>query len=134
MHCLIGIKQRSQNRTIVPISASIGESKTSESDPLSGRAVPVIHQDNPKWHTREKNRPFRLPNRGLQCAKMGILRTGQDAILGVVRLDFLSSAGELRANAVIGVDLKYSEFSGGGKSMLFVVATGTAVIVKIRPE
>jgi len=91
MHCLIGIKQRSQNRTIVPISASIGESKTSESDPLSGRVVPETHQDNPKWHTSEKNRPFRLPNRGSQCAKMGILRTGQDAILGVVRLDFLSS-------------------------------------------
>ena len=33
----------------------------------------------------------------------------------------------LGANAVIGVSLNYSEFSGGGKSMLFVVATGTAV-------
>lgn len=34
------------------------------------------------------------------------------------------------ANAVVGVDLDYSEFSGGGKSMLFIVASGTAV--KIR--
>lgn len=33
----------------------------------------------------------------------------------------------LNANAVIAVDLKYSEISGGGKSMLFVVATGTAI-------
>lgn len=34
------------------------------------------------------------------------------------------------ANAVIGIDLDYSEISGGGKSgMLFIVASGTAVIV-----
>mgnify|MGYP001315560402 CR=1 FL=1 len=33
----------------------------------------------------------------------------------------------LNADAVIGVDLDYSEFSGGGKSMLFLVASGTAV-------
>lgn len=31
------------------------------------------------------------------------------------------------ADAVVGVDLNYSEFSGGGKSMLFIVASGTAV-------
>jgi len=31
------------------------------------------------------------------------------------------------ADAIIGVDLDYSEISGGGKSMLFVVASGTAV-------
>lgn len=40
----------------------------------------------------------------------------------------------LGANAVIGVDLKYSEFSGGGKSMLFIVATGTAVIIDDNKE
>lgn len=34
------------------------------------------------------------------------------------------------ANTVIGVDLDYSEFSGGGKSMLFLVASGTAVITE----
>ena len=33
-------------------------------------------------------------------------------------------------NEVIGVDLDYSEFSGGGKSMLFLVASGTAVTFK----
>ncbi|MDX5378933.1 MAG: YbjQ family protein, partial [Halomonas sp.] len=38
-------------------------------------------------------------------------------------------AGEIGANAVIGIDLDYSEISGGGKSMLFLVATGTAVKV-----
>lgn len=33
-------------------------------------------------------------------------------------------------NAVIGVDLDYSEFSGKGAGMLFLVATGTAVVVE----
>ena len=34
---------------------------------------------------------------------------------------------ELGADAIVGVDLDYSEVSGGGKSMLFLVASGTAV-------
>ena len=36
----------------------------------------------------------------------------------------------LGGNGIIGVDLDYSEFSGGGKSMLFLVANGTAVKIK----
>ena len=36
-------------------------------------------------------------------------------------------AYKVGADAVLGVDLDYSEFSGGGKSMLFLVASGTAV-------
>ena len=36
----------------------------------------------------------------------------------------------LKADGVIGIDLDYSEFSGGGKSMLFLVASGTAVTFK----
>ena len=39
-------------------------------------------------------------------------------------------AHQIGANAVIAVDLDYSEFSGGGKSMLFLVASGTAVRVE----
>lgn len=39
-------------------------------------------------------------------------------------------AAELGANAVIGIDLDYSEFSGKGNSMLFLVASGTAVFVE----
>jgi len=39
-------------------------------------------------------------------------------------------AQALGANAVIAVDLDYSEFSGKGKSMLFLVASGTAVKVE----
>ena len=38
-----------------------------------------------------------------------------------------SEAYELGADAVIGVDLDYQEFSGKGKGMLFLVASGTAV-------
>jgi uncharacterized protein YbjQ (UPF0145 family) len=41
-------------------------------------------------------------------------------------------AEQLGANAVIGVRLDYSEFSGDGKSMLFLVASGTAVVVAPR--
>ncbi|MEL6582764.1 MAG: YbjQ family protein [Pseudomonadota bacterium] len=38
-------------------------------------------------------------------------------------------AAAMGADAVIGVDLDYSEFSGGG-GMLFLVASGTAVKLK----
>jgi uncharacterized protein YbjQ (UPF0145 family) len=37
------------------------------------------------------------------------------------------------ANAVIAVKLDYSEFTGKGKSMLFLVASGTAVQVEKVP-
>jgi len=36
-------------------------------------------------------------------------------------------ASRVGADAVVGVDLDYSEFSGGGRSKLFIVANGTAV-------
>ena len=39
-------------------------------------------------------------------------------------------ASRIGADAVVGVDLDYSEFSGGGRSMLFIVANGTAVRLK----
>ena len=38
------------------------------------------------------------------------------------------------ADAVVGIDLDYSEFSGNGKSMLFLVASGTAVTLKSYPQ
>lgn len=41
-----------------------------------------------------------------------------------------AEAQSLGANAVIAVSLSYSEFSGQGKSMLFLVASGTAVVVE----
>lgn len=55
------------------------------------------------------------------------LRQAREAALSELRLE----AHALGADAVVGVDLDYSEISGGGKSMLFLVATGTAV--KLQP-
>ncbi len=39
-------------------------------------------------------------------------------------------AALVNADAVIAIEMNYSEFSGKGKSMLFLVATGTAVKVE----
>lgn len=44
-----------------------------------------------------------------------------------VLLELRREAHRVGADAVLGVDLDYSEISGGGKSMLFMVASGTAV-------
>ena len=55
-----------------------------------------------------------------------ILRESRRTVLSELKKE----AYMVGANAVVGVDLDYSEFSGQGKSMLFVVATGTAVKMK----
>ena len=47
----------------------------------------------------------------------------------IVLSELKKEAYEIGANAVIGIDLDYSEFTGGGKSMLFMVASGTAVLI-----
>lgn len=51
------------------------------------------------------------------------LKDARNTALDELRLE----ASKLGADAVIAVSLNYSEISGGGKSMLFLVATGTAV-------
>ncbi|MFG6178625.1 YbjQ family protein [Halomonas sp. THAF12] len=69
---------------------------------------------------------------GLRDFFGGRNKSSQDALRDarIACLDELRREAEaLGANAVIGVDLDYSEISGGGKSMLFLVATGTAVKV-----
>lgn len=53
------------------------------------------------------------------------LREAKDFVFAELRRE----AHDVGANAVIAVDLDYSEISGGGKSMLFVVASGTAVVL-----
>tara|TARA_B100001063_G_C16548450_1_gene444846 strand:- start:92 stop:673 length:582 start_codon:yes stop_codon:yes gene_type:complete len=63
---------------------------------------------------------------GRSKATQDILRDSRKTVLNELRKE----AYALGANAVVAVDLDYSEFSGGGKSMLFVVASGTAVKVK----
>jgi uncharacterized protein YbjQ (UPF0145 family) len=45
-------------------------------------------------------------------------------------VELKKEAFQVGANAVIAVDLDYSKISGGGKSMLFLVASGTAVLVE----
>ena len=55
-----------------------------------------------------------------------VLKDARNVCLNELRRE----AYEIGANAVIAVDLDYSEFSGQGKSMLFLVANGTAVQVE----
>lgn len=61
---------------------------------------------------------------GRSASTQQVLRDARERCLGELQY----AAAERGANAVVGVDLDYSEFSGGGKSMLFLVASGTAVI------
>jgi uncharacterized protein YbjQ (UPF0145 family) len=58
-----------------------------------------------------------------------ISNTLKDARLLVLQ-ELRLEAMRVGANAVIAIDLDYSEISGNGKSMLFVVASGTAVRIK----
>jgi len=51
-----------------------------------------------------------------------------------VMLELRHEAWKLGADAVVGVDLDYSEISGGGKSMMFLVASGTAVLLANRQD
>jgi uncharacterized protein YbjQ (UPF0145 family) len=63
---------------------------------------------------------------GRSGASQKVLRDARKACLSELKIE----AHLLGANAVIGVALSYSEFSGQGKSMLFLVASGTAVKLK----
>ena len=60
---------------------------------------------------------------GRSDASQKVLRDLRKTCLDELRKE----AYDIGADAVIGVDLDYSEFSGGGKSMLFLEASGTAV-------
>lgn len=60
---------------------------------------------------------------GRSLATETALRDGKKTCLQELR----NAARDLSADAVIAVDLDYSEFSGQGKSMMLLVATGTAV-------
>lgn len=51
------------------------------------------------------------------------LKDARKTVLQELRREALT----IGADAVLGVSLDYSEISGGGKSMLFLVASGTAV-------
>ncbi len=60
---------------------------------------------------------------GRSKATQRILRDGRKSVLNELKKEAFECGG----NAVIGVRMDYSQFSGHGKSMLFVVASGTAV-------
>jgi uncharacterized protein YbjQ (UPF0145 family) len=63
---------------------------------------------------------------GRSSATQAVLRDSRRKVLEELRKE----ASHVGANAVIGVSLAYNEFSGQNKSMLFVVATGTAVTLE----
>jgi uncharacterized protein YbjQ (UPF0145 family) len=65
---------------------------------------------------------------GRSNASQNVLRDARKTCLWELRKEAVS----LGANAVIAIDLDYSEISGAGKSMLFLVASGTAV--KVQPN
>lgn len=63
---------------------------------------------------------------GRSGTAQNVLRNARLTCMRELRREAIS----VGANAVIGVSLNYSEFSGEGKSMLFLVASGTAVVVE----
>ena len=63
---------------------------------------------------------------GRSSASQKVLRDSRRVCLTELRREALL----LGANAVIAVDLSYNEISGDGKSMLFLVASGTACRVE----
>ncbi|WP_136254859.1 YbjQ family protein [Onishia niordana] len=63
---------------------------------------------------------------GRNKSSQKVLRDARVTCLNELRKEAVAIGG----NAVIAVDLDYSEFSGGGKSMLFLVASGTAVVIE----
>lgn len=62
---------------------------------------------------------------GRSAASQKVLRDSRRTCLTELRREALM----VGANGVIAVDLDYNEISGDGKSMLFVVASGTAVTI-----
>lgn len=65
---------------------------------------------------------------GRNAAFQNTLKDARKTVL----LELRHEAWQLGADAVVGVDLDYSEISGGGKSMIFLVASGTAVRLNNR--
>jgi uncharacterized protein YbjQ (UPF0145 family) len=60
---------------------------------------------------------------GRSTSYQNALKEARKTVLDELRRE----AHAIGADAVLGVSLDYSEISGGGKSMMFLVASGTAV-------
>lgn len=67
---------------------------------------------------------------GRSEASQKVLRDARETCLNELKKE----AYEIGADGVIGIDLDYSEISGKGKGMLFLVASGTAVKFKEETE
>jgi uncharacterized protein YbjQ (UPF0145 family) len=65
---------------------------------------------------------------GRSNASQKVLRDARNTCLAELKKE----AYEIGADGVMGIDLDYSEISGKGKGMLFLVASGTAV--KLKPK
>mgnify|MGYP006090198191 CR=1 FL=1 len=63
---------------------------------------------------------------GRSVTTQKVLHVAKDAVMAELKAD----AENMGANGVIGIDLDYSEFSWKGKSMMFLVASGTAIRFK----
>lgn len=63
---------------------------------------------------------------GRSGSTQNLLRDARETCLNEMRQEAL----EKGANAVVGVALDFSEFSGQGKSMLFLATSGTAVVIE----
>lgn len=70
-------------------------------------------------------RDFTGGNSGTYMSKLDDLKTQ-----ALVQLR--KQADELGCNALIGVSIDVNEISGGGKSMMMVTATGTAIVAEKR--
>ncbi len=62
---------------------------------------------------------------GRSSSTQKVLRDARKKVLDELK----NEAVDVGANAVIAVHLEYSQMSGKGTSLLFVVATGTAVVI-----
>ncbi len=63
---------------------------------------------------------------GRSSSSQKVLRDARRTCLTELRREALIAG----ANAIVAVDLDYNEISGDGKNMLFLVASGTAVVVE----
>ena len=63
---------------------------------------------------------------GRSKASQKVLRDARNTCLDELKIE----AHALGADGIMGIDLDYSEISGGGKGMLLLVASGTAVKLK----
>ncbi len=63
---------------------------------------------------------------GRSSSTQSALREARERCINELKIEALQRG----ANCIVGVSLNYSEFSGGSRAMLFLVASGTAVSIE----